>query len=528
MPSVVSNSLRSLSLLAGLLVACGVCAAERELTYVTRPGDTLIGLEHQFLAAQFSWKNLQRHNHVFDSLRMPVGARLRIPEAWLRIEPRVAQVIALQGDVTMDGRTLSLDARVPAGALLRTGAGAFVTLVMPDESRLTVQPDSTARLEHLNGVSGFAGQHAEVYVERGRVETKVEAQRGPAARYRIRTPSASVTVRGTEFRVGADAIAHTAQTEVTGGEVAFDQAGVRATTALPSGFGVVARAGEPVPPPRPLLPAPSLASTPTRIEQVNFALPFGTVEKAAAYRAQIARDTDFKDVVTEGKFVSSPARFSDLPDGAYWLRVRAIDAEGLEGFDANQAFELRARPVAPAVQLPADGVLAWDGAPEAARYRLQIATDESFAHLMVDRDVAAREAAPALPPGRYAWRLASLRENGERGPWGVAHAYVVQPVPGPVTLTTYNQRLRFAWPTVPERIYDVQVARDAAFSDLLVNQRIGEAALTMPAPANGTYYLRLRASAPDGTVSPWSGTQILRSVLILPWWSLSAPAAPVP
>lgn len=527
-PSVLSHSLRSLGLLASLLVTCGAYAADRDLTYVTRPGDTLIGLEREFLAAPFSWKNLQRYNHVFDTLRMPIGARLRIPEAWLRIEPRVAQVIALQGEVTMDGRALSLDAQVPAGALVRTGAGAFVTLVMPDESHLTVQPDSAAKLDHLNGVTGFPGQRAEVYVERGRVETKVRSQRGPAARYQIRTPTASVTVRGTEFRVGTDALAHTSQTEVTGGEVAFGQAGGATPTALPAGFGVVARAGEPVPTPRPLLPPPSVASMPARIEQVSFALPFSPVDQAAAYRVQIARDAEFNDVVTQGKFVTPPARFTDLPDGAYWLRVRAIDTVGLEGFDATHAFELRARPVAPVVRASSDGMLAWDTAPEAVRYRLQIATDDRFARPLVERDLAAQDTVPVLPPGRYVWRVASLRDNGARGPWGAAQPYVVQPIPGPVTLTTYNQRLRFAWPAEPARIYEVQVARDMDFTDLLVVQRTGEAAFTMPAPATGTYYLRLRASVPDGSASPWSGTQILSPVLLLPWWTLSAPAALVP
>ncbi|MBN9697832.1 MAG: hypothetical protein J0L85_18750, partial [Zoogloea sp.] len=98
----------------GALASCGAVAAERELIYTTRSGDTLIGLERQFLAAPFGWKNLQLHNRVLDSLRVPVGAKLRIPEAWLRIEPRMARVIALQGNVTMDGRALGLDAKVPA------------------------------------------------------------------------------------------------------------------------------------------------------------------------------------------------------------------------------------------------------------------------------------------------------------------------------------------------------------------------------------------------------------------------------
>ena len=52
--------------------------------------------------------------------------------------------------------------------------------------------------------------------------------------------------------------------------------------------------------------------------------------------------------------------------------------------------------------------------------------------------------------------------------------------------------------------------------------------LTVAAPASGTYYLRLRGTYPDGTNSPWSGVQTLRSVYLLPWWSLSSPAVANP
>jgi len=512
----------------GVLASSGVVAAERELIYTTRSGDTLIGLERQFLAAPFGWKNLQLHNRVLDSLRVPVGAKLRIPEAWLRIEPRVARVVALQGDVTMDGRALGLDAKVPVGAFLRTGEGAFVTLLLPDESRLTVQPKSAARIDKLHGVHGFGGQSAEVFLERGRVETRVEAQRGPAARYQIRTPTSSVAVRGTEFRVGANPDDQAAQAEVTGGEVQFKPAGGGAPKALPKGFGLVARAGEALPPLRPLLPAPVLDGGTLRFEQVDVSLPFAPVAEAAGYRAQVARDEAFADVVTDGVFPAPPARFAGLPDGAYWLRVRAIDSAGLEGFDATRTFQVQARPLAP-VGLAQDGSrLVWRAEREAVRYRVQLAGEGGFAAPIVDREVPGGGFDPQLAPGRYDGRVASVAADGRQGPWGERVQYVVRAAPGPASLTTYNQRLRFAWPGGGDRIYEVQLARDAGFTDLIAEQRIGEAAFTVPAPAAGTYYLRLRGANPDGTVSPWSGVQTVRSFVLLPWWSISSPAAPNP
>jgi len=88
--------------------------------------------------------------------------------------------------------------------------------------------------------------------------------------------------------------------------------------------------------------------------------------------------------------------------------------------------------------------------------------------------------------------------------------------------------MRFAWPGSAGQIYHVQLARDQAFTDLLADQRIGEAALTVPEPTGGTYYLRRRATDPDGGTSPWSGVQTLRQIFLLPVWSLSAPAPAQP
>ena len=71
------------------------------------------------------------------------------------------------------------------------------------------------------------------------------------------------------------------------------------------------------------------------------------VDKAVAYRAQVARDEQFNDVIATTVFTTPRARFTNLPDGSYLLRVRAIDAEGLEGQDATRGFALRARPEPP-------------------------------------------------------------------------------------------------------------------------------------------------------------------------------------
>ena len=521
------SSFRILSVVLGLAACSCSIAADLEVIYTTRAGDTLIGLEKQFLASPFGWQGLRTHNRIGSPMRMPIGTPLRIPESWLRVEPRTARVVALQGEVTLDGRPLVIDAKVPAGSVLRTSGEAFVTLVMPDESRLTVQPGSEARLDKVQGFRGFTGQNTQIHLERGRVETSVAAQRGPAARYQIRTPTTLIGVRGTAFRVGSDAVSQAAQAEVTGGEIRMSGASGEAT-ALPAGYGLIARPGEAIPAPRVLLPAPLIKDVPTRFERVELHLAFPSVAKAVAYRVQVARDEHFTDVLMTGVYPTASARFSGLPDGRYWLRVRGIDEAGLEGFDASHAFTLNARPEPPVARATGNGTLAWNPAAEATAYRLQVAHDTAFTTLVAERDTDALTLDPALPAGDYQWRIASRRANGERGPWSDAHELNIRKMPGAASLTVYNDRARFAWPGEPGHIYDFQLARDKAFTDLLAEQRIGEPAVTVPLPPAGSYYVRVRATNPDGLAGPWSGIQTLRSTFFLPAWSLSSPAATSP
>ena len=119
------HSIRSLFVATGLFAAGCAIATEQEVVYTARTGDTLIALEKRFLANPYVWKNLKTRNRIVDPMRIPVGTAVRIPVGWLRAEPLTARVVAMQGDVSMDGRALKLDSKVPAGALLRTGTGAF-------------------------------------------------------------------------------------------------------------------------------------------------------------------------------------------------------------------------------------------------------------------------------------------------------------------------------------------------------------------------------------------------------------------
>lgn len=518
------HRLRFLSAVLGMLTCTGgAWAADEDIVYTARPGDTLIGLQKQLLAAPFGWKGVMLHNRIAEPRRIPAGTAVRIPESWLRVEARSARVVGLHGEATLNGRPLALEDQVPPGALLRTGEASFVTLRMPDDSRLTLQPESEARLEKLQGFAGLAGQSAQIHLERGRVENTVAAQRGPAARYRIRTPSANVSVRGTEFRVGADAADGHARAEVTGGEVRVGNE-TGPATAVAKGFGVTADPGG-VQPPRPLLPAPALDELASVHERTALVVGVRPMDQAVAYRAQLARDAAFTDVVTEAVTSTPPLRLDDVPDGRLWLRVRAIDAAGLEGFDTQRPVDVRARPVPPEAAGPTAGArfvggtvhFAWQPVADGPGYRFQVLRGDTMGEVVVDREVGAPGIDLALPRGDFRWRVATLKAAGGQGPWSDARAVSVTRPIGQPTVSRYNDRLRFAWTGDHDQIYDFQLARDAAFSDLVVDQRLGEPAITLPVPPGGRYYVRVRGTDAQGASSPFTPVQVLYRLPLLAW-----------
>ena len=73
------SSFRILSVVLGLAACSCSIAADLEVIYTTRAGDTLIGLEKQFLASPFGWKGLRTHNRIGSPMRMPVGTPLADP-----------------------------------------------------------------------------------------------------------------------------------------------------------------------------------------------------------------------------------------------------------------------------------------------------------------------------------------------------------------------------------------------------------------------------------------------------------------
>jgi len=294
-----------------------------------------------------------------------------------------------------------------------------------------------------------------------------------------------------------------------------------------AGFGVVANRSQARPPAQPqivrLLPPPDLSGLAARLERIPLRLSWRALEGARAYRAQVYTAGNFEQLLLDGRFEQPQAQWPDLPDGSYSLRVRAIDALGLEGLAADAFFVMKARPEPPFARAPepeanvyGDRVgLAWAKPLNTQAYRLQVATEPSFARPLLDRsDLTATELDLPLPHGRYFWRLASIARDNDLGPFGDPQSFTLKPVPpapAPQPPDIGDESLRLRWSAAPAGTgissYQLQWARDAEFKQLLHESKAEQPEVTLPRPEAGSYYLRVRSVDAQGYAGPYGPAQ---------------------
>lgn len=532
--------------LAALLLAAALCfppvasGAAAEWIYVVRPGDNLWDFAAAYLNDAGLWRKLQALNRVRDPLALPPGSRLRVPVAWLRVQPAPARVVAVRGSVVAGredeaGAAATVGTRLGPGDAIRVPAGGSATVEMADGSRVLVEPGSDLAFDTVSAFGATGMVDSRLRLQRGGVEVRAAAARGPASRFEIRTPAATSAVRGTRFRVRLGAETPVSRTEVTEGRVAVG--GAKRTVEVPEGFGIVAAAGEAPGAPVRLLPAPDLARMPARYERVPLRLEIPPVAGAAGYRAEIAPDERFDVLLFSGTAASTTLRGPDLPDGRYTLRVRAIDGLDLEGLDGTAAIEVAARPEPPLLLQPAPGSrvreerpsLKWAEPAGAAGYRLQVARNDDFATPIVDEVVAsATFGSTILPPGAYSWRVATRDAGGRTGPFGDPRGFErIDPPPAPALEPPQVEegRIVIAWPAgAPGQKVRMQWAADPEFARLAWERDFDVSPAVLEAPGPGVHYLRVRTVDADGYLGPWGVAQRIEVPTPFPWGAVIVPA----
>ena len=519
--------------------AAAAAAPDPTIEFVVVRADTLIGLSQSVLVSPAAWQEVARLNRLPDPNRIQPGQVLKIPTRLLRGQPVGARLVSVTGDVQAADIAASAGTVLAEGQSVQTGAAGSAVIELADGSHMRLPPSSLAQLAAsrrlgertdapasasaaeaaaANAPSGwFAGT---MRVLRGSVEvfaTKVLR----AKPLEVVTPTAIIGVRGTHYRVGIDAQAGRTRAEVVDGVVHIDAVGNAAGADLTAGFGAIADAGDASPKVARLLAAPELSAVPERFDQlvVHFALPAETTP----LRVQVAADSAFDKIVSDQRFApGGDVRIAGLDDAQWHLRARRIDAQGIEGFDASRAFVLKARPQPPAYRTPRAGAkqavgsveFAWAPNVDAPQAHLQIAEDAAFTRIVDDRAAldAATLRADIGVPGRYFWRLASVRAGGDQGPFGEAQAFELRPLPSApaVSPSDDGSALRFTWRGRAQDRQQVELAHDVGFTQIEARAELVAPEWAVPVPAGGgRYYFRYRSVEPDGFVTPYSETLLL-------------------
>lgn len=510
-----------------------VVATPPDMTYFALQGDTLSGISKRFTDKAMNWKVLSKRNKIADDRAIPVGTAILIPLELLPEEESQARVVALAGTPSYlpanDGQetALAVGSIVKEGGKIITGKNGFLTLALPDESRISIPSNSQVKVSKLRQTRFTASPRTELALLEGKVESRVSSLSSNQGRFEVRTPLAIAGVRGTHFRVGvSDA---STGNEVLEGGVAVDSAAGKKNTGLvlPAGKGNIIDThgvGKAID----LLPAPVLAADYSLQIRPTVQFSVQPMAAAAAYRVQISKDQQALDVLTENRFKENRFKFDGLPDGQYFIRVTAIDRLGLEGLPMLQAFTLKARPEPPFSIQPKNKVrteavdFVWTEAAQVDFYHLQIARDSEFKDLVADRNQIREVQLPGipLPLGQYFWRVATvIQKNGvtDQGPYSDTQAFVVaQPQAQASMGDSDGKQMSFSWSSEPGQRFLIQIATDPAFHTLYLTKELDQAELKIAQPAAGQYYLRVRATDPDGYVGAFSATQ---KITILPQWT---------
>lgn len=504
------------------MAAAAVSAGEPVFTHVVTREETLIALSRRLLADPRQWPQLQQHNRIADARRIPVGTVLKIPVRLLATEPVPARVLSASGEVSgPQGVAVAAGQALPQGARLQAGDGGQATLQLVDGTVLRLRAGSAVQVETSRRLPGSGGALSGVKVEDGQVEVQAQKRSGAGAPgFQISTPQGLLGVRGTEFRVSVDARAETTRNEVLEGQVMTEGRDGRAGRSVAAGFGVVVDRSGTVTPPVRLLAPPDVSAWPALQERVLVRFPIQPQPAVVAYRAQVAAAADpaFERVLQDVRSTGAELRLVDLPDGDYRIRVRAEDAQGLQGRDALHLFTLKARPEPPlptgpgpkAVVSGARLDLAWASVDEARSYRLQLARDEAMREPIQDQRTLAGTAwsVDALAPGVYFWRLASERSATDQGPFGPVQRVELRALPAPLPPPRVGEdSLKLAWEGLPGQTFEVELARSADFAVLELTRRTEQSALELRLPGTGRYWVRMRARDPDGFVGPYTAPQ---------------------
>lgn len=494
-------------------------------------GTHLSKLAEEYCGSAEDWRKIAKANNLQAPYVIYANRELEVPKSLLKLEALTLDALAVSGEVTVrraDGSEAALKAgdRLEPGDTVITGPDSFAQLLFPNGVFSRVEPESSLTISYLFSLSDGKVK-AEAMLNRGKMAQSME--KGKKLRFndsmRARTPLVITGIRGTEYRLKADsdggATLETLEGLVSvqtrpGGKV-VDVGADRGIKVGKGGLKLGKVRGLPDPP------------EPPRLDPIYRSLPFfiavpADKKRIAQVNARLTADEEGRKTVRElSAPAGSPMVIRELADGGYFAFFTVTDAQGFESREQGPvALNLRTSPPAPVLSAPKSGAVQWGdvarldwlASDAAARYMVQIARDPEMTDMVDAREVETPAYMLAgLAPGQYYGRVQAVAEDGFVSDFSGTARWEQKETPsmsGMETTAGEPQALQWGEMGGGWTGYDLQVAEDANFSKLVVDESgLTAASYTFSKKlAPGKYHVRLRAVGNE-EATPWTPAQTM-------------------
>ncbi|MHA1687579.1 MAG: Ig-like domain-containing protein, partial [Candidatus Heimdallarchaeaceae archaeon] len=219
---------------------------------------------------------------------------------------------------------------------------------------------------------------------------------------------------------------------------------------------------------------------------------------------------------------------SYLADDQYTWQVRARDAYGNWGawstmttFYVDTVAPSTPTPQTPSLHSRTSNVrpkFIWSSVSDAVEYQLQVSYASDFSLNVIDVKVSTNSYTPTsdMSNGKWYWRVKARDEAGNWSGWSTVYDFTIDTYgpPAPELNSPSNgavikdstPTLDWTAPSVDNPSgYQVQIARDSSFSDLVIDVQVSGTSYTpSTALSDRTYYWRVRAKDDLNNWGSWS------------------------
>ena len=381
--------------------------SEPYISYTVQPADKLINVSQRLLSEPKRWNELARLNGLKNPNVIRPGEVIDVPRSMINFnsQPKLATGGVLQsanGMVTINGAPAQVGAAVPEGARVQTANSSSAVVKLSDGSTVQLMPRSLADVVTQHGyalkdpstsasTTWFSGL---IRLVEGVIDVAADKTAKRNTPMGVVTPTSNIGIRGTHFRVAyEDPANRTARTEVLEGKVRADNPAQASGADVAGGFGVAIKPNERDVRVVALLAALPESALPTRVERAlegqQATWTVGTLTGAAGYKAELAQDPAFSQIVFDTKSSSPAINLAAAPNGNYFARVRGVDSSGIEGYNAVRRIDIAAAPAAPAAPVTLNWIrevnvaATADFAPEGLLLRANIAAADTPRNLQI-------------------------------------------------------------------------------------------------------------------------------------------------